>query len=95
MGNGAIQPTDRTTASYLVTSQSMGDTRATVQAYSWGGVHALLEERRSRSLALMTGIDSDMTDLVLSNPDLVEDILAADRDARAGRFLSWQDVFGE
>jgi hypothetical protein len=36
-----------------------------------------------------------MTDLVLSNPKLVADIHAADREAREGRFLSWEEVFGE
>ena len=37
----------------------------------------------------------DMTDLVLSNPELVADVRAAEREARQGRFLSWEDVFGE
>jgi excisionase family DNA binding protein len=37
----------------------------------------------------------DMTDLVVSNPRLVADIRAAEREARQGRFLSWEDAFEE
>ncbi len=39
----------------------------------------------------------DMTDLVLSNPDLVREVLEADRELREGRgeFLSLEEAFGE
>ena len=95
MGNSSPEPAGRTTGSYLVTSQSMGSRKATVQAYSWGGIHVLLEERGTRCWRPGVGIMPDMTDLVLSDPDLVRKVLSADQEAREGRFLSWDEVFGE
>jgi len=52
------------------------------------------------SVGLLLALDGfriapDMTDVVLSNPDLVRRVLSGDREAREGRFLSWGDVFGE
>jgi hypothetical protein len=39
----------------------------------------------------------DMTDLVLSNPDLVREVVEGDRELREGRgeFLSLEEAFGE
>jgi hypothetical protein len=37
----------------------------------------------------------DITELIASSPELAADIEAAEREAREGKFLSWQDVFGE
>jgi len=52
-----------------------------------------LRKRRQKKRKARRG-RPDMTDLVLSNPDLVRDVMEADRELREGkaRLLSWDEV---
>ena len=66
-----------------------GKLRASKVGRQWQFSSADLEASLSRDHP------RDLTDLILSSPELVADIEAAEREAREGKFLSWHDVFGE